>query len=526
MSPNSAFKSLARLLVLMSVASAFAATSNQVAPAFHADTVLGRIDEPLPLHGLTAPPRVVDASEFGFSPTADAARNVAALQKALDGGKKTVTVTQPGEYRLDARVYIDDETRLLFGPGVVLKKTGRYDFVLVNRGALTRTWNHDIAIDGLTISVNGVDQIPSKEDPLFGLRGHLTLYFARDVKVTHFKCLDVRKSQFCLHFCQFEGLLLDGFEIRGDKDGVHLGAGRNFVVRNGVCATYDDAVALNAQDYPTSQPMQGDITDGVVEYVTDLHKQKTGGNSVRLLAGAWPDWRTGMTLKNGDTVRHGRNVYRVLVKAPAKQLVSTEPPLHSQGLWTDAAGLTFYHSQSDGAVSATVSNVVFRHLDFQEDRYSFKAAWDFTPVNRAVHPDTPKERIPKIVVSIQDVTASGAKPFIQGNASFRLELQRVACAGPLLAIESTKDTVCEMNVSGASFAKTAGTAGEPDVRFEGPGMLNLNLNEVTQGRDIRVLLTKNSRARITGSASLATVYATNPAPASQSVPMLKFDPPK
>ena len=86
---------------------------------------------------------------------------------------------------------------------------------------------------------------------------------------------------------------------------MHLGTGKNFAVRNGVCATYDDGVALNAQDYPSSQPMQGDIVDGVVENVTDLHKEKTGGNSVRMLSGAWPDWHPGMSLKNGDTVRHG-----------------------------------------------------------------------------------------------------------------------------------------------------------------------------------------------------------------------------
>ena len=198
----------------------------------------------LNVQGAVATARV-DASEFGFSPDADAAKNVAALQKALDGGRKTVTVSRPGEYPLNARVYIDDETKLVLSPGVVLKKTGRYDFVLINRGALTRTWNHDIAIDGLTIRVNGVDVCPSKDEPVFGLRGHLTMYFVRNLKVTRFKCLDVRKAQFCLHFCQFDNLLLDGFEIRGDKDGVHIGAGKNFTIRNGVCATYDDGIALN-----------------------------------------------------------------------------------------------------------------------------------------------------------------------------------------------------------------------------------------------------------------------------------------
>jgi len=452
----------------------------------------------------------VDAAECGFAPTADAARNVAAFQQALDGGHKTVTVTRAGEYQLNARVYMDDETKLVLAPGVILKKTGHYDFVLVNRGALTRTWNHDIAIDGLTICTNGVDQCPSREEPVFGLRGHLTMYFVRNLTVTHFQCLDVRKSQFCLHFCQFDNLRLDTFEIRGDKDGVHLGTGKNFVVRNGTIATYDDGVALNAQDYPSSQPMQGDITDGLVENVTDLHKEKTGGNSIRMLAGAWPDWHDGLALRNGDTVRQGKNVYRVLIKEPGKTLVSHEAPMHDHGLWTDQAGLNFYHCQSDGAVSANVRNIVFRNLHLQENRNSFKASWDTCAVNRAIPTETPKDRIPIIDVTIQDVAATGTQPFVQGNASFRMRMEHVACAGPFLLLKSSKDSDCTLRVSGAALAKAGGASADPDILFDGAGTLNLALDNVTQAGPLRLVLGKNSHTRIHGSAWVNSLDGLSP----------------
>lgn len=75
---------------------------------------------------------------------------------------------------------------------------------------------------------------------------------------------------------------------------------------------------------------------------------------------------------------------------------------------------------------------------------------------------------------------------------------------------SHKDTECVMNVSGASFAKAGGTTEEPDILFGGDGVLNLKLDEVTQGRDIRVLLGRDSRARITGAASLATLEGLSP----------------
>jgi hypothetical protein len=64
----------------------------------------------------------VDAARFGFSPSAAASKNVAALQTALNGGHKTVSVTAPGIYDLDATVYLDSHTCLACGKGVTLRK--------------------------------------------------------------------------------------------------------------------------------------------------------------------------------------------------------------------------------------------------------------------------------------------------------------------------------------------------------------------------------------------------------------------
>ena len=80
----------------------------------------------------------VDAAAHGFSPTAKAADNVAALRQAVDGGNKLVTITTPGVYDLDATVWLDSHTRLECGPGVILRKVAKYGFVLANRGIQTR----------------------------------------------------------------------------------------------------------------------------------------------------------------------------------------------------------------------------------------------------------------------------------------------------------------------------------------------------------------------------------------------------
>jgi hypothetical protein len=86
----------------------------------------------------------------------------------------------------------------------------------------------------------------------------------------------------------------------------------------------------------------------------------------------------------------------------------------------------------------------------------------------------------------------------------------VACAGPFFSIESNKDTKCAATVSGASFAATGGTSREPDGRFDGPGTLTMTLDNVTQARDIRLLIGKNAHVRLNGSASLATLDGLSP----------------
>ena len=120
--------------------------------------------------------KTVDAAAHGFSPTATAADNVAALQQAVAGGNKLVTITTPGFYDLDATVWLDSHTRLECRPGVILRKVARYGFVLANRGIETREWNEGIAIDGVEIACNGQVALPPPPDPGFGLRGLIALF--------------------------------------------------------------------------------------------------------------------------------------------------------------------------------------------------------------------------------------------------------------------------------------------------------------------------------------------------------------
>ena len=450
----------------------------------------------------------VDAGAFGFSPASNAIDNVASLQRALQGGQRTVRVTRPGDYELNDTVYLDDDTRVVFAPGVALKKAARYGFVLCNRGALTRTWNRNIRIDGLHIRVNGKEGGAPPSEPTWGLRGQLTLYGVRNAEITRFTCLDLEPRQFCIHVCAFEDLLIDGFEIRGKKDGIHLGAGRRFTVRNGICETHDDAIALNAQDYPTSQPMQGDIEDGVVENIVDEAKPQTGGNSVRLLTGAWPDWRPGLRVRNGDTVRCGMNVYRVVLPSGSPETASVEAPRHAVGTWRDAAGIGFFQCSSDGATQANIRRVVFRNMTLRDNRTSFKFAWDICPANRAIHPETPKDRWPICEAAIENCRASATNaPFLWGNSNVRVSARGVTVAGTLLDVNG-RGTSVEAKLEQVTLLRPP--SDKPDLVFTAEGNLDLSLRALSPPRDLLGQWGKRSAVRVRGDASLASLQGLAP----------------
>ena len=433
----------------------------------------------------------VDASEFGFSPSATPSENVTALQKALDGGHKTVAVTKPGIYDLNATVYLDSHTRLTCTPGVTLRKAASYSFMLINRGALTREWNDRIAIDGLHIACNGHSRMPAPNDPTFGMRGQVSMFRVKGIEVTNFRCLDVKEAQFCLHFCTFEDLLVDGFEIRGRKDGVHLGPGKGFVIRNGVCQTGDDAIALNAQDYPSANPAQGDITDGLVENLVDEPLDSSArhvGNVSRLLTGAWVDWHDGIRLQNGDTVRRGKHVYRILATFDTTQHESKTPPTHTSGAWRSPEGLTFVHNTSDGVDRASIRNVTFRNIR-SLSRNGFSAAWEDGKYHRAVHPEVKPDALPVCEVTFEDCLSESSRRanFVSGNTNLTATLRNVAGNGRLVALAGKVHPIAvDLTIEKSPFRPGDKPDSTPDVSLGGKVSGKIVVRGNTEERPIRL----------------------------------------
>jgi len=102
---------------------------------------------------------ITDAAAFGFSPEASGIENTKALQRAVDQAG-TIVVSKLGTYKIAGTVFVGGNTALNFGNDVFLKKVpeqGAFTHVLLNKGALTKTYDEHISVDGLQIIVNGVD---------------------------------------------------------------------------------------------------------------------------------------------------------------------------------------------------------------------------------------------------------------------------------------------------------------------------------------------------------------------------------
>ena len=330
---------------------------------------------------------VINPADFGFSPNSNGVENTRALQRAVEKGG-SIVVSRQGTYKMAGTVYIGSNTSLIFGNNVFLKKVdeqGPFTHLFLNKGALTKTYDQNITVEGLQITVNGIDKAFSE---VYGLRGQIAFFYVRDLRIERFRCLDLGKAQFAIHVCTFEDIVINDVIIKGDKDGVHLGRGKRFTISNGVFQTFDDAVALNGHDYATANPELGWIENGVVENCHDLNAGKTTGYFCRILGGAWIDWKPGMEVQHSDAVVSNGRIYRVQANPDETIYKSVTQPAHESGSKV-LDGINWGVVQTDVTYTAGVRNVVFRDIFLEKPRVSFSMNSDNDKYCRSYYPGAP-----------------------------------------------------------------------------------------------------------------------------------------
>ena len=313
-----------------------------------------------------------DANLYGFLPGNDAEQNAKALQSAVDLGGE-ITVKQAGVYDLSETIWIGDDTTLIFEKGVQIRRqpnpTGRNGVAFLNKGAKTHTYNQNIKLIGLHIDCNGIESHDCGADSriLVGLRAHVGMIYIKNLVVEDFECLGLLSKDYGIQVSAFENIRLEHLYITGNKDGVHLGWGRGFVIRHGKFCTYDDPIALNAFDYSTSNTHVGWIEDGVIEDCYDLDSDDTIGHFCRILGGAWCDWYEGITVQHSSTVCANGRVYRVVMMPDGEVYTSLTPPSHSFGVAV-YDGIRWVCVRDEAVYDCGCRNIVLRDIHLQKKR--------------------------------------------------------------------------------------------------------------------------------------------------------------
>ncbi|MCR5457303.1 MAG: hypothetical protein K6F14_04445 [Clostridiales bacterium] len=307
------------------------------------------------------------ASEYGFSPENDGIENREKLQKILDIGGH-ILVDKPGVYDVCGMVLIGSNTTLEFTKGSAIRRIScedGNDSLIQNKGALTKEYDTNISILGMTLICNGVD---TEKQRVIGINAQIGLFYVKNTVIRDFACMDLPCFGFCIQICTFEDSIIENVHIEGMKDAVHYGPGKKFVLRNGLFRTFDDPVALNANDYATSNPQMGWIEDGVIENCTDLDQPETTGFFCRILAGSWLDWEEGMMIRNSDTVVSNGRMYRAVMPADGKEYTSFTRPTHESGVEV-LDGIKWAMTQDDNVINnCGCRNIHFKNIHLNKHR--------------------------------------------------------------------------------------------------------------------------------------------------------------
>ena len=315
---------------------------------------------------------MTNANHFGFMPGNDAEQNALALQKAVDMGGE-IHVCQTGIYDISEPIEIGDDTTLIFEDGVTIRRqesrTGKNGNAFINKGAFSHTRNYNIKLIGLKLICNDVESegfgITSR---YVGLRAQVAFIYITNLEVRNYECTGLLAKDMGIQLGAFENVLLEDLYITGNKDGIHLGWGKNFVIRRARLCTYDDPIALNAYDYSVSNTHVGWIENGLIEDCYDLNAESTTGYFCRLLGGAWGNWYEGMMVHHSDTVVHNGRIYRVVMNPTDSKLYpSFTPPTHEMGVQV-YDGINWVCTQEATFCDTGCRNITFRNIHLQKKR--------------------------------------------------------------------------------------------------------------------------------------------------------------
>ena len=386
------------------------------------------------------------------------------LQAALDRGGE-IAVTGPGTFEVAGTLRIAGGTKLVFAPGVILRRTdGNGLHFLENRGAETGERDRGITVEGLHLEVGDCDL--RRDLPHPGWRGQLMLLHVEDLVLRNFICTDVGEYGYAVLISAFRNVLVENVRIEGKKDGVHFGPGRDLVLRNGVFRTWDDPVALNAYDYYSSSPEFGWIENALVENCTELPAAPGTpmmGYFCRLLGGGWGEWRRGMQIQRSDLAVHEGRLYSCGLAAGDVR-ASTVPPTHETGV-AEAGGIPWRRVAGPAVRDAGCRNITFRNIRLQKDRpCAFGAIYDWNRFGRSIYPDSPLPVFDRIVFEDIRVEAAIPKFLALWAACRKLEVRDSDLRGGVIEVRAAPGVSGPYPSDPPEIVLSGNVGGPPEIR--------------------------------------------------------------
>jgi len=405
---------------------------------------------------------VLNAADVGFLPSNSADDNTAAFQNAVFGGKRTIIVSQPGTYDLNDTILLDDDTEIIFYKGVIINKSADYRYVFINRGAYTRRYNMNITIRGLRLIGLDHESYDLEDDTsLFGMRGHISFLCTHNVKIYDYKSENSGYTQYVIQFNLSDNFIVDGADIAGNKDGIHISSSHKFVIRNCSFKTADDFIALNASDWASSNCVDGDVYDVTIENI--IVREGTNG-FLRCLVGAWVDWYSGIKVRRSELVMNNGNLYRVYALPGDVEYTSGTEPTNTDYNSTqqDSGGFVWLLMEKNvsGKYSTNIWNVSIKNIVNYCLRQTILLQ-TFRRDNsyaRTLSKDVQTDELPKIEIDIEDMaTPGGVIPFGSTDMDYvnlKMTINRIRDIAHELGIptESVSDDVSKwVSIRNADF---------------------------------------------------------------------------
>ena len=305
---------------------------------------------------------------------------------------------------MDAGVSISSNSSFIWSAGVRFHKTANFWAFFYAAGIPSRTVTENVTFQGswTVLSQNGMNS--GAGTPVAGLDpqpGYFDVYYTRNWRISGF-VFEMQTGIHCfsIHGGACENLTVENVRGIGSTDGdvsndcratIQLQGGSKYVTfRNVETDTNDDAIALNASDYPLNVISAGDIEDVTIENLTDhYHGVGQVGFSVRMISGSWLDWANGNTYKLGDCANNAGKIYTVSGKTSGTfPKTASAAPTHIAGDVTGADGITWRFLKVGTFKTANVRNVTVRNVTCYRNYTPIAVLVDDNEYVRNVYPGT------------------------------------------------------------------------------------------------------------------------------------------